>query len=104
MASRCWNRCCGATSTRYPDFDINRLVEYLQRGAWPFLSLLIVAVVMVPIGVIVVGLYVLVILLLADAGQKWLVAVLAVLSIPLVVLLVAALLFFCGSDHVAQRR
>ncbi len=79
---------------RYPDFDVNRLVEYLQRGAWPFLALLIVAVVMVPIGVIVVGLYALVILLSADAGQQWLVAVLAILSIPLIVLLVAALHFF----------
>lgn len=28
--------------TRYPDFDINRLVEYLSRGVWPMLVMLIV--------------------------------------------------------------
>ncbi|MCI0358392.1 MAG: DUF4013 domain-containing protein [Planctomycetaceae bacterium] len=33
---------------RYPDFDINRFMDYLTRGIWPFLVTLIVGVVLAP--------------------------------------------------------
>src|SRR5262245_61754296 len=29
---------------RYPDFDTNRLLDYLKRGVWPFIVRLIVGV------------------------------------------------------------
>jgi Protein of unknown function (DUF4013) len=34
---------------RYPDFDLNRFMDYLTRGIWPFLVTLIVAMVLAPI-------------------------------------------------------
>ena len=36
----------------YPDFDLNRLMKYLLRGAWPFLAQLIVALPIALLGVI----------------------------------------------------
>jgi len=33
---------------RYPDFDLNRFMDYLTRGIWPFLVTLIVAMVLAP--------------------------------------------------------
>jgi hypothetical protein len=34
---------------RYPDFDTNRLLDYLKRGVWPFIVRLIVGVLLAPI-------------------------------------------------------
>jgi Protein of unknown function (DUF4013) len=34
---------------RYPDFDTNRLIDYLKRGVWPFIVELIVGVLLTPI-------------------------------------------------------
>jgi len=34
---------------RYPDFDTNRLLDYLKRGVWPFIVQLIVSVLLTPI-------------------------------------------------------
>lgn len=33
----------------YPEFDFNRLVDYLQRGLWPFLVALVVSLVVTPV-------------------------------------------------------
>ncbi|HEX5102965.1 MAG TPA: DUF4013 domain-containing protein [Pirellulaceae bacterium] len=35
--------------TRYPVLDLNRFVDYLVRGLWPFLASLVVAVLLIPI-------------------------------------------------------
>ena len=37
--------------TRYPDFDINRLTDYLGRGVWPILVLLLYALLAVFLGI-----------------------------------------------------
>jgi len=29
---------------RYPDFDLNRIADYLMRGIWPFLAMIVVAI------------------------------------------------------------
>jgi len=34
---------------RYPDFDFGRFVDYLVRGLWPFLVVLIASVILVPL-------------------------------------------------------
>src|SRR5262249_4496813 len=34
--------------TQYPDFNINRLMDYLLRGVWPILAALVVGLVFIP--------------------------------------------------------
>ena len=51
--------------TQYPDFDLNKLLDYLIRGFWVFLVTLVVALCMLPV---VLGLMVLCIVLIAAAG------------------------------------
>ena len=52
--------------TRYPVLDFNRFVDYLVRGVWPFLTALVVSLVIVPI---MIGLWLLVVLIpMAIAG------------------------------------
>jgi hypothetical protein len=43
---------------RAPDFDFNRFVDYLTRGVWPFLVVLVASLVLVPVIWIVVALLV----------------------------------------------
>jgi Protein of unknown function (DUF4013) len=44
--------------TRYPDFDMNKIVDYLLRGLWVFFVTLVVSFVMLPIAMIIIGLVV----------------------------------------------
>jgi len=41
--------------SRYPDFNINRLGDYLGRGVWPILAVLIVALAWIPVFAVLVG-------------------------------------------------
>jgi Protein of unknown function (DUF4013) len=53
--------------SRYPDFDFNRLGDYLGRGIWPFLVILAVNLLMFPIIAII---YVLFFVITAAAAEQ----------------------------------
>jgi uncharacterized protein DUF4013 len=56
--------------TRYPDFNINRLSDYLVRGVWPILGALIVVLAWTPILLLGVGLGIAAIAGLGALGGK----------------------------------
>jgi hypothetical protein len=72
--------------TRYPDFNPNRLVDYLGRGVWPILAMLIVAVVWMPLFIVFVLISVGVVAALNAAGGKDVGPVLAFFGIVAAVL------------------
>ncbi len=51
---------------RYPDFDFNRIAEYLMRGLWVFLVTLVVVLVLMPVALAVA---VLLMMLIAVGGE-----------------------------------
>lgn len=53
-------------ATRYPVLDLNRFVDYLVRGLWPFLATLVVSLVLIPVFFVV---FFLVFMVLGIAGQ-----------------------------------
>jgi hypothetical protein len=57
---------------KYPDFDFNRLLKYLVRGAWPFLVQLVVGLILmlVPIALLLICYFGLLISIAAAAPQK----------------------------------
>jgi hypothetical protein len=81
---------------RYPDFNINRLGDYLIRGVWPILAALIVALIWTPIFIVVLAVMIGCIAALGAAGGEEAGTVLAMFgvfgAIVFTVLLVAALL------------
>jgi hypothetical protein len=64
----------------YPDFDPARLMDYLKRGAWPFLAWLLSAVVIVPLTLVFFSLFVLASILLRDAVGEFAAATFGVFS------------------------
>jgi hypothetical protein len=77
--------------SRYPDFDTNRLTEYLMRGVWPWLVQLVASL---PISLVVIFLYVCFIAGVALAPDKIrgiVVVVLILLFFLAVVLLAVAI-------------
>jgi hypothetical protein len=54
--------------SRYPDFDMNRLMDYLLRGLWVFLVRLVAGI---PVGMIVAFLYIAVWVATAAAPDKY---------------------------------
>ncbi len=61
-----------AAEGAYPDFDVNRLQNYLTRGVWPFLVQLVVHL---PVSFLFIGLYVVAMVLVgvggATGGPVW---------------------------------
>jgi hypothetical protein len=70
----------------YPDFDFNKLGDYLKQGVWPFLIYLIVSVAFAPI-VMVLIYGPIVMIIVAAAGSEEMAAVVAAIVIPLFILL-----------------
>ena len=56
-------------SSRYPDFDFNRLGDYIARGIWPFLVILAASFLMFPVIAIVYILFVVVAAAANEAGD-----------------------------------
>ncbi len=77
-----------AAPEQYPDFNVNRLQEYLMRGVWPFLVQLVIGL---PLAFFIIGLYVLTVLLIGVAVAN---NVGPFVIVP--ILLVAALAFLVG--------
>jgi hypothetical protein len=78
--------------SRYPDFNINRLGDYLGRGVWPILAVLIVALAWTPVVAVVVGMAVVAIIGLAAAVGEDAAPVFVVMGIVVTTLLVVSLL------------
>jgi hypothetical protein len=77
-----------AAPDHYPDFNVNRIQDYLMRGVWPFLVQLVVGL---PLAFFIIGLYVLTVLLIGVAVAN---NVGPFVIVP--ILLVAALAFLVG--------
>jgi hypothetical protein len=73
----------------YPEFDINRFVDYLKRGVWPFLISLIYSFLLMPI-IMVLFYGPLFIRVIAAAADEQMAGVTAAVIIPLSILLVFA--------------
>ncbi len=74
--------------TQYPDFDLNRLLDYLVRGFWVFLITLVVSVAFLPV---ILGVIVLVALMVggaAAAGGEESAGVAMLVVVPLAFLLI----------------
>jgi len=77
--------------TRYPDFDLNRLSYYLERGIWPFLVNLVANFVMAPVFFVF---YIGMMLLVAGggaAGGEEAGAIIALIMIPLMFIVIMGL-------------
>ena len=78
-----------AAPDHYPDFNVNRIQDYLMRGVWPFLVQMVVHL---PVSLLFAGLYVLMMVLIgvgsASGGPVW--VFLAIFLVGLVVTLLLA--------------
>jgi hypothetical protein len=80
----------------YPDFKMERIMDYLVRGLWPFVIALIGSIVMIPVLLIIIGIPTLTMGLLASAAGEDGAGVVLAVMVPIIVILTIVTAIACN--------